>query len=191
MEGWTTVSVMASRWESVRQVGRSDPFERLFIEEYGRVVAIANRVLGDASEAEDVAQEVFTSFHRRYNPDVPFAAAWLHTAAVNAALNTIRGKRRRAQRELAEAGSYERLQDASQAALDPERALEHKEQRREVRTALSRLPARSAALLALRYSGLSYAEVAAALGVDAGQVGTLLRRAEVALRKEITRDPSQ
>ena len=47
-------------------------------------------------------------------------------------------------------------------------------------------PARSAAVLALRYSGLSYAEVAAALGVGVGQVGTMLRRAEAALRKEIT-----
>src|SRR5690348_15192969 len=99
MEVWSTVSVMASRLGGMQRVGTIDPFERLFIEEYGRVVAIANRVLGDAHEAEDVAQEVFTSFHRRYSPDVPFAAAWLHTAAVNAALNTIRGKRRRVQRE--------------------------------------------------------------------------------------------
>jgi len=55
-----------------------------------------------------------------------------------------------------------------------------------VRAALGRLPAKSAAVLALRYSGLSYAETAAALGVNVGQVGTLLRRAEAALRKEMT-----
>jgi len=30
----------------------------------------------------------------------------------------------------------------------------------------------------LRYSGLSYAEIAAALGIAAGSVGTLLARAE-------------
>ena len=60
------------------------------------------------------------------------------------------------------------------------------EQRQEVRQALARLPKKSATVLALRYSGLSYAEVAAALGVKTGQVGTLLRRAETALRKEMT-----
>ena len=43
-----------------------------------------------------------------------------------------------------------------------------------------------AAVLVLRASGLSYAEVAQALGVGIGQVGTLLRRAEAALRKEVT-----
>ena len=37
----------------------------------------------------------------------------------------------------------------------------------------------------MRYSGLSYAEIAAALGVSTGQIGTLLRRAEAALRKEM------
>jgi RNA polymerase sigma-70 factor (ECF subfamily) len=47
-----------------------------------------------------------------------------------------------------------------------------------------------AAVLVLRASGLSYAEVGQALGVGTGQVGTLLRRAESALRKEVTRGSS-
>jgi RNA polymerase sigma-70 factor (ECF subfamily) len=42
-------------------------------------------------------------------------------------------------------------------------------------------------VLVLRHSGLSYAEVADAMGVGIGQVGTMLRRAEAALRKEIER----
>jgi RNA polymerase sigma-70 factor (ECF subfamily) len=60
-----------------------------------------------------------------------------------------------------------------------------------VQAALSRLPERSAAVLALRYSGLSYAEVAAALGVKTNAVGTLLRRAEAALRKEMSHGTSR
>jgi RNA polymerase sigma-70 factor (ECF subfamily) len=39
----------------------------------------------------------------------------------------------------------------------------------------------------LRYSGLSYGEVSEAMGIGIGQVGTMLRRAEAALRKEIER----
>jgi RNA polymerase sigma-70 factor (ECF subfamily) len=46
-------------------------------------------------------------------------------------------------------------------------------------------------VLALRYSGLSYAEVAVALKVNTGQVGTLLRRAELALKKEVERVSSK
>jgi RNA polymerase sigma-70 factor (ECF subfamily) len=68
--------------------------------------------------------------------------------------------------------------------------LEASEDRRQVRQALSRLAPKPAAVLVLRASGLSYAEVGQALGVGTGQVGTLLRRAEAALRKEVTRGTS-
>jgi RNA polymerase sigma factor (sigma-70 family) len=148
--------------------------------EYGKVVAIANRVLADRTEAEDVAQEVFLDFHRRHRADAGYAPAWLHRAAVHTALNRIRSRRRRERRELADA----RVQDAP--VVDPQQVVEVEEARRQVREALSRLPAKPASVLALRYSGLSYVEVGAAMGVGANQVGTLLRRAEQALRKEMS-----
>ncbi len=159
-----------------------DPFERLFLEEYPKVVAIAYRVLADRPAAEDVAQEVFLKFHRSLSPHSERAAGWLHSAAVHSALNVIRGERRRAQRETAHA-----LDPAQPPPANPERLVEEAEGRREVRRVLSRLPQRTAALLMLRYSGLSYAEVATALGMKVGNVGTLLRRAEEALRKEVNR----
>jgi RNA polymerase sigma-70 factor (ECF subfamily) len=52
---------------------------------------------------------------------------------------------------------------------------------------LARIPRRQAVVLVLRHSGLSYAEVAAALDMSAGSVGTTVRRAESALRKELNR----
>src|SRR4030088_1658168 len=72
-----------------------DPFERLFLQEYPKVLAIAVRVLADRSAAEDVAQEVFLKFHRSHSPDSERAAGWLYSAAVHSALNVIRGDRRR------------------------------------------------------------------------------------------------
>ena len=51
-----------------------EPFDRLFLAEYGKVVAVAHRVLADRSEAEDVAQEVFLDFHRKQRPDAAYAA---------------------------------------------------------------------------------------------------------------------
>jgi RNA polymerase sigma-70 factor (ECF subfamily) len=163
----------------------SDPsFDRLFLREYARVAGIAYRVVGDADEAEDIAQEVFCSFYGRHAPDAPYAAPWLYRAASHAALNALRGKRRRTQREtLAEAEGY-RTQTREES--DPARVAENAEGREELRRALAGLPEKSASVLILRYSGLSYAEVAAALGVSTGQIGTLLRRAEAALRKEMT-----
>ncbi|MGH2388067.1 MAG: RNA polymerase sigma factor [Chloroflexota bacterium] len=160
----------------------ADPFEQLFTREYARVVAIAVRITADLDEAEDVAQDAFVSFHRAHPPDAPYAAAWLHRAAVHTALNVIRGNSRRLRRETTQV--WEAAQGGE--SLDPLRLAESKELQRDVRAALSRLSTKSAAVLTLRYSGLSYAEVAAALGVGINQVGTLLKRAEDALRKELT-----
>src|ERR1700716_2905125 len=135
-----------------------DRFERLFLAEYPKVVAIAYRVLADRTAAEDVAQEGFLKFHRRLSPDSERAAGWLHAAAVHSALNVIRGERRRAQRETAHA-----LDPAKPPVANPERLVEEAAVRREVRRALSRLPQRTAALPVLRYRGFSYAGGAAAL----------------------------
>jgi RNA polymerase sigma-70 factor (ECF subfamily) len=156
-----------------------EPFERLFLTEYPRVVAIANRVLANRHEAEEVAQEVFLQFHERHPADATYAAPWLYRAAWHQALNVLRGNRRRSSREEAVAVPE---RDASG---DPEVLVQAAAQRERVRGAMRRLPRKSAAVLALRYSGLSYAEVAGAMGVSVGQVGTLLRRAEMKLRSEV------
>ena len=59
-----------------------------------------------------------------------------------------------------------------------------------MREALARLPRRQAVALVLRHSGLSYAEVAAALDLSPASVGTTVRRAETALREELNRHAS-
>jgi RNA polymerase sigma factor (sigma-70 family) len=165
---------------------RSDDelFEALFAAEYGRVAGIANRVLADPHEAEDVAQEVFIDFHRLHSASAQYAPAWLHRAAAHAALNRLRGARRRQRREVAQAA------EETDRTVDPQKLLEVSEDRRALRQALARMAPKPAAVLVLRASGLSYAEVAQALGVGIGQVGTLLRRAEAALRKEVVRGTS-
>lgn len=179
---------IASGWVIPRE--HDTAFESLFAAEYATVVAIAFRVLADAHEAEDIAQDVFCQFYRHHSPEVPWAGAWLHRAAVNTALNHIRRTKRRSRRESQEAVERDRLRTGATSSLDPQAAFELSERSREVRAALARLPQKSAKVLALRYSGLSYGEVAAALEVGVGQVGTLLRRAEAALRKEIERETS-
>jgi RNA polymerase sigma factor (sigma-70 family) len=165
---------------------RSDDesFEALFTAEYARVAGIANRVLDDPGEAEDVAQEVFIDFHRLHSATAQYAPAWLHRAAAHSALNRLRGSRRRQKREFAQAA------EEGQHTVDPQRQLEMNEDRRELRRALARLAPKPAAVLVLRASGLSYAEIARSLGVGIGQVGTLLRRAEASLRKEVGRGSS-
>ncbi|MFN8074325.1 MAG: sigma-70 family RNA polymerase sigma factor [Kineosporiaceae bacterium] len=150
----------------------------VFRREYRLVVGVAARVLGSRDEAEDVAQEVFLSLARSQVPAAE-ARGWLCAAAAHTALNVIRSGRRRDAREEAVA--------AKEAVVVPDVA-DHVvtgDERARVRAALARLPHKQAAALVLRHSGLSYAEVAATLHLSATSVGTTVRRAEAALRKEL------
>jgi RNA polymerase sigma-70 factor (ECF subfamily) len=157
--------------------------DAVFRRDYQRVVAVAARVLGSRDQAEDVAQEVFLAFNRSSVPSGE-AAGWLSVAAAHTALNLIRSGRRRASREETAAAA-----DPIEAP-DVADAVVTLEERRQVRAALARLPEKQAVALVLRHSGLSYADVAAALDLSPGSVGTTVRRAESALRKELNRHAS-
>jgi RNA polymerase sigma factor (sigma-70 family) len=153
--------------------------EQLFRSAYPRVVAVAARVLGSRDGAEDVAQEVFLSFGRSSVPPGQ-AAGWLSVAAAHTALNHLRSGRRRTSHEEAAGGDDAVCPDVADAVVTLD-------ERRRVRAALAQLPRRQAVALVLRHSGLSYAEVAAALDLSPASVGTTVRRAESALRKELNR----
>jgi RNA polymerase sigma factor (sigma-70 family) len=163
-----------------RETVRAD-LEQVFRTTYPRVVAVAARVLGSRDEAEDVAQDVFLTFGRSSVPAVE-AMGWLSVASAHTALNHLRSGRRRASREEA-AGHNGAVPDVADAVVTLD-------ERRRVRAALARLPRTQAVALVLRHSGLSYAEVAAALNLSPGSVGTTVRRAESALRKELNRHAS-
>lgn len=167
---------------SERREGASDvaAFECFFRAHYRDVVRLAQSVVGDSQRAQDVAQEVFLAAYRRFPGEYQQAAGWVRVAAVHTALNALRSERRRDRRELA-GHVVTPLPSAEETVIVQER-------RADVRRVLARLPRRSAAVLVMRHGGMSYLEIADALGVKVGNVGTLLRRAESALRKEIDRE---
>ena len=156
--------------------------EAVFRSEYARVVGVAARVLGSRDQAEDVAQEVFLSFGRSSVPTGE-AGGWLTVAATHTALNLLRSGRRRTAREEAVEGGPTVVPDVADLVIT-------REEHGAVRAALARLPHRHAAALVLRHSGLSYAEVAAALDLSPGSVGTTVRRAESVLLEELNRHAS-
>ena len=169
----------------------AETFERLFANEYRRVVSIAYRITGDAGEAEDVAQEVFVRFARASRLNGEGARYWLYRAAAHAALNAVRSRRRRAERERREFALSRPAARAGEDSADPQAVLQREHLRASVRAALLRLKARDAEVLALRYGGLSYAEIAAIMQIPPAQVGTRLARAERAFKEEIERDTSR
>jgi RNA polymerase sigma factor (sigma-70 family) len=158
-------------------------FEDLFAREYPRVVSVAYRITRDSADAEDVAQEVFAQFVRMRRASDAKAPAWLHVAAIHVALNELRSQRRRREREGRAAQPGGALHSAG--AANPEQLIEQNFDRECVRRALVRLAQKDAEILALRYGGLSYREIADAMHIDAAQIGTRLARAERAFRREL------
>jgi RNA polymerase sigma-70 factor (ECF subfamily) len=150
-------------------------FESLFQEHWGRICRLLLGLVGDRAEAEDLALEAFWRLYQRPPAQAQNLPGWLYRVATNLGYNALRAQKRR--------GRYETAV-LSEAAPDPAQQAEAAEQQRRVRRALAEISPRSARLLALRYSGLSYAEVAAALKLSPGSVGTLLARAEAEFRQK-------
>lgn len=149
-------------------------FDRLFFSYWERVVLRLAHILGDWDEAEDLALETFIRLYHRPPKDGANLAAWLYRVATNLGLNALRARKRRSQYE--NLAGVQALEDDHRQ--DPAIIAESRLERERVRQVLSAMKPRSAELLILRYSGLSYAEVAATLGVAPSSIGALLARAE-------------
>lgn len=152
-------------------------FDAIFREHYPRVVAMLSRMTGDRAQAEEIAADVFCKVSQRGPLGLGRGedpASWLYRVATNAGLDALRSNTRRRRRE--EAAGAETLRAApSETALDN---VLRRERCAKVRDILGDLKPRDAQLLLLRAEGLAYRELAEALGVQPGSVGTLLARAE-------------
>lgn len=151
-------------------------FDDLFSEHWPQVYRLLLRLVGDPSEAEDLALETFLRLYQHLpaNADGFNFGGWLHSVAANLGLHAIRAYGRRERYELA----------AGRAALEaaaedrPAEILAREEENRAARQVLAEMPDRQSQLLILRYSGRSYKEIAAALKVSPASIGQLLLRAE-------------
>lgn len=160
-------------------------FETLFLRHYGRVFGILRRLLGSDEAAEDAAQEVFLRLYHQDAPptDEPDLSRWLARVATNMGLNLLRADRRQRER-LQRNASLERVEERGrEAQQDPAREAISHEEAALVGAILEGMGERACALLILRNSGLAYAEIAEALGIAPGSVGTLLARAERDFRR--------
>jgi len=151
-------------------------FEELFLQYYGRIVAVLFRLLGDRDRAEELANDVFVKLYRYPLPPRPDGnlGGWLYRTASNLGIDALRAAARRRHYEQAAAES------AAQTGGTPNPLDEvlREERRNLVRAALAALRPAQAQILILRSSGLSYNDLAESLGVQRGSVGTMLARAE-------------
>ncbi|HEX5410498.1 MAG TPA: sigma-70 family RNA polymerase sigma factor [Terriglobia bacterium] len=156
-----------------------EAFRRFFLENYARLSAVVFRIVGDYSRAEELTDEAFWRLYRQpcggntFNPN-----GWLYRTASRLAIDSLRAEARRGRFEQEVGSSL--LAGSGPNPLD---AVLEAERCTQVRKALAILRPLQAQLLILRASGFSYQELAAALNVKPGSVGTRLIRAEAAFRK--------
>jgi len=144
------------------------PFAELYRQYHKRALAIARRIVGDADDAEDVVQDVFTRLAQR--PDGfdgrASCSTWLHRVMVNSSINWLRARKRR-----------ERLQHEPQAPTSPEDHVVGAEMQRHFEEALEKVSEQQRQVLWLReLRGYSYPEISALLHLPEGTVKSTLHR---------------
>ncbi|MDQ3567719.1 MAG: sigma-70 family RNA polymerase sigma factor [Actinomycetota bacterium] len=143
-------------------------------------------ITGDATEAEDAAQEAFVKAYRsirRFRPGAPFRP-WLMTIVANEARNRRKAAGRRASLALRAADEMVR-----EDPISPEASVVAEERRSELMRELEGLREEDRVVISCRYFlGLSEAETAAALGCAKGTVKSRTSRALGRLRERMVND---
>ncbi len=145
-------------------------------------------LLGNAEDARDLSQDVFLTVFRsihRFRGDSALQT-WIYRIVVNQARNQQRWWRRRKRADQVSLEAVFVDPPAPAATTSPERALDRKELRRRLWSALERLPFEQRSAVVLReLHGMRYAEIAFSLGVSTAAVKSRLARARQTLRAEL------
>ena len=168
--------------------GEAEAFEILVRANQRKVYNLCLRMTGNSEDAEDLAQEAFLKAYQNlgsFKGESGFGP-WLYRLASNVCIDHLRREKRR------EKGSLTYI-DESGAALEievpderfsPAVALDRRQTQERVQQGLAALTPEHRSILVLReMSGLSYDEIADALGLSAGTVKSRISRARLALCK--------
>ena len=146
--------------------------DRLFRLYHAPLVRYLTRRLGDSDWADEVAQETFVRALR--HPEIANERAWLFTVATNLVRDSAR-KDQRQRRHLQLMAEHARGEEETQEPVIT--SLERAQEARMARTAVETLAEKDRLALLMREEGLDYTEIAEALGLSSGSVGTTLSRA--------------
>ena len=142
-----------------------------------RLLALAGRMLGEATEAEDVAQEAMIRAWKQaplWRPGAARFDTWLHRVTLNLCYDRLRRRR--------ETPTDQPPEQVYEGAA-PDRGLEARDVGRRVAAAMQALPDRQREAVALcHYQELSNIEAAAVMGLSVEALESLLSRGRRALR---------
>jgi RNA polymerase sigma-70 factor (ECF subfamily) len=166
-------------------------FAELVNQYQNRLITVMQHLIGNAGEAEDLAQEVFLRVFRarkKYRARCKFST-WLFTIANNVALNWLRRQHRRPvvslpTRDSGPLGARPAEQLMPARDQSPVLTLQQEELAVIVRQALDELNERQRlAVLLNKFEDMSYAEIGTVMGLTTKAVKSLLNRARSNLRE--------
>ncbi len=180
--------------ELMLQVKRGNlaAFEQLVDKYKQPIINLLSRTLGDATEAEDLAQNVFVQVFKsaqRYQVTAKFST-WLYTIARNLCLNELRRRARHPADSLdADAPEYEdqpRRQFEDVKNCPPPDALLQNELRAKIDEALATLPENQrTAILLCREEDMSYEDIARVLDTSLSATKSLIHRGRETLKQKL------
>ena len=160
-------------------------FEQLVTIHQGAVIGTVAKMLGDATEAHDIAQQVFIRVWKssaRYEPKAKFTT-WLFTITRNLVFNESRRRSRRQTVSSDEREDNFHLELADGRSREPGEELEQKELMKAIDGAIQSLPEKQRlAVILRRYEGMPYGDIAKVLKTSVSSVKSLLFRARTQLK---------
>lgn len=152
------------------------------------VFTTATRLLGNISEAEDVAQEVFLKAYERFAElqESPTAGGWLKTVTRNLCLNHLTRYRSRWRffTDLFSSDEEHELDFPAPETMSAD--MDRADDRELLEQALQKLPpAQRIPLVLFHFENQSYEEIAATLGVSLSKVKTDIFRGREKLKKKL------
>jgi RNA polymerase sigma-70 factor (ECF subfamily) len=138
------------------------------------------------ADADDAVQESFLRLHRHLekNGDRSNLYGWVFQVARNYLRDERKSARR--QRTVQLDGAMMRDGGLADPQSNPEHGAFHAERTRRLRAAVGKLPEQQRECMLLRASGLRYREIAEILNINVSSVGTLVHRAAVRLKEELS-----
>jgi RNA polymerase sigma-70 factor (ECF subfamily) len=167
--------------ELVRQIqsGEAAAFDELMRRYKHPVVNFVFRMLGNAADADDVAQDVFVRVHQKlntYRPATKFST-WLFALARNAAIDHLRWRARHPVESMESAPEI----SASSGTVE---AVDAREIGALISAEVAKLPEdQRTALVLSEYQGMSHAEIGAIMRCSEKSVESRLYRARQTLRE--------
>ena len=171
--------------EQVKE-GDADAFQSLVEMHQSAVVGTVAKMLGGASDAEDIAQQVFVRVWKsapRYKPAAKFTT-WLFTITRNLVFNEMRRRKRRQEVSMEAKEEEQHKELAEDGGARPDEATLHDELLAKVEQAIQALPEKQRmAVILRRYEEMPYEDIGKILKLSLPAVKSLLFRARAQLKE--------